>query len=225
MVEGVDSHLEDRLRKAEEAEREVSRLESIAAEAPTLRLELARTQRRQEREENKKIALDQARKEIQSAQERQADVPLTLEMVCELVSSLYSLLKDVDSHRKEATRLMGIVDRMDYEEELETGEEEQAELGRDPQGLEYLIASRHGKPRVKQLVDELDSDFGFLRDCDIDEPLKRDVADFILSHVISSERLNQERTAAADAISQDRNVPAEPPEENLIPKETVPQDN
>ena len=225
MVEGVDSHLEDRLRKAEEAESEVSRLESIAAEAPTLRLELARTQRRQEREENKKIALDQARKEIQSAQERQADVPLTLEMVCELVSSLYSLLKDVDSHRKEATRLMGIVDRMDYEEELETGEEEQAELGRDPQGLEYLIASRHGKPRVKQLVDELDSDFGFLRDCDIDAPLKRDVADFILSHVISSERLNQERTAAADAISQDRNVPAEPPEENLIPKETVPQDN
>ena len=225
MVEGVDSHLEGRLRKAEEAESEVSRLESIAAEAPGLRLELARTQRRQEREENKKIALDQARKEIQSAQERQADVPLTLEMVCELVSSLYSLLKDVDSHRKEATRLMGIVDRMDYEEELETGEEEQAELGRDPQGLEYLIASRHGKPRVKQLVDELDSDFGFLRDCDIDEPLKRDVADFILSHVISSERLNQERTAAADAISQDRNVPAEPPEENLIPKETVPQDN
>ena len=225
MVEGVDSHLEGRLRKAEEAESEVSRLESIAAEAPRLRLELARTQRRQEREENKKIALDQARKEIQSAQERQADVPLTLEMVCELVSSLYSLLKDVDSHRKEATRLMGIVDRMDYEEELETGEEEQAELGRDPQGLEYLIASRHGKPRVKQLVDELDSDFGFLRDCDIDEPLKRDVADFILSHVISSERLNQERTAAADAISQDRNVPAEPPEENLIPKETVPQDN
>ena len=225
MVEGVDSHLEDRLRKAEDAESEVSRLECIAAEAPKLRLELARTQRRQEREENKKIALDQARKEIQSAQERQTDVPLTLEMVCELVSSLYSLLKDVDSHRKEATRLMGIVDRMDYEEELETGEEEQAELGRDPQGLEYLIASRHGKPRVKQLVDELDSDFGFLRDCDIDEPLKRDVADFILSHVISSERLNQERTAAADAISQDRNVPAEPPEENLIPKERVPQDN
>ena len=190
-----------------------------------MRLELARTQRRQEREENKKIALDQARKEIQSAQERQADVPLTLEMVCELVSSLYSLLKDVDSHRKEATRLMGIVDRMDYEEELETGEEEQAELGRDPQGLEYLIASRHGKPRIKQLVDELDSDFGFLRDCDIDEPLKRDVADFILSHVISSERLNQERTAAADAISQDRNVPAEPQEANLIPKEKVPQNN
>ena len=225
MAEDVDSHLEQRLRKAEEAEYEVNRLESLAAEAPKLRLELARTQRRQEREGNKKTALDQARKEIQAAQERQTDVPLTLEMVCELVSSLYALLKDVDSHRKEATRLMGIVDRMDYEEELETSEEEQTELGRDPQGLEYLIASRHGQPRIKQLIDELDPDFGFLQDCDIEEPLKRDVANFILSHVISSERLNQEKNAATDAISQDRNVPAEPQEANLIPKEKVPQNN
>ena len=225
MAEDVDSHLEERLRKAEEAEYEVNRLESLAAEAPKLRLELARTQRRQEREGNKKTALDQARKEIQAAQERQTDVPLTLEMVCELVSSLYGLLKDVDSHRKEATRLMGIVDRMDYEEELETSEEEQTELGRDPQGLEYLIASRHGQPRIKQLIDELAPDFGFLQDCDIEEPLKRDVANFILSHVISSERLNQEKAAATDAISQDRSVPAEPQEANLIPKEKVPQNN
>ena len=54
MAEDVDSHLEERLRKAEEAEYEVNRLESLAAEAPKLRLELARTQRRQEREGNKK---------------------------------------------------------------------------------------------------------------------------------------------------------------------------
>ena len=120
---------------------------------------------------------------------------------------------------------MGIVDRMDYEEELETSEEEQTELGRDPQGLEYLIASRHGQPRIKQLIDELDPDFGFLQDCDIEESLKRDVANFILSHVISSERLNQEKTAATDAISQDRNVSAEPQESNLIPKEKVLQNN
>ena len=41
MAEDVDSHLEQRLRKAEEAEYEVNRLESLAAEAPKLRLELA----------------------------------------------------------------------------------------------------------------------------------------------------------------------------------------
>ena len=127
MVESVTSHLVDRLRRAEEAESEVNRLESLAAEAPGLRLELARTQRRQEREENKQAALNEAKKEIESAKQRQTDVPVTLEMACELVSSLYELLKQIDSHRKEATRLMGIVDRVDYEEELETGEEEQTE--------------------------------------------------------------------------------------------------
>ena len=206
------------MRKAEEAESEVNRLGSLAAEAPRLRLELARTQRRQERDGNKQAALDQAIKEIESAHERQTDVPLTLETVCKLVYSLYSLLKDVDSHRKEAMRLMGVVDRMDYEEELEAGEEEQAQMGRDPKGLEYLIASRHGQPRIKQLVDELDPDFSFLRSCDLDEPLKRDVANFILAHVISPERVNQERTAAAEAIAQDRDVPVELEEPNLVPK-------
>ena len=218
MVERIDSHLEEQLRKAEEAESEVNRLGSLAAEAPRLRLELARTQRRQERDGNKQAALDQAVKEIESAQERQTDVPLTLETVCKLVYSLYSLLKDVDSHRKEAMRLMGVVDRMDYEEELEAGEEEQAQMGRDPKGLEYLIASRHGQPRIKQLVDELDPDFSFLRSCDLEEPLKRAVANFILAHVISPERVNQERTAATEAISQDRDVPSEPEDSNLVPK-------
>ena len=113
---------------------------------------------------------------------------------------------------------MGVVDRMDYEEELEAGEEEQAQMGRDPKGLEYLIASRHGQPRIKQLVDELDRDFGFLRGCNLEEPMKRDVANFILAHVISPERVNQERTAATEAIAQDRDVPSDPEDSNLVPK-------
>jgi len=218
MVESVTSHLVDRLRRAEEAESEVNRLESLAAEAPGLRLELARTQRRQEREENKQAALNEAKREIESAKQRQTDVPVTLEMACELVSSLYELLKQIDSHRKEATRLMGIVDQMDYAEELETGEEEQTELGRDPQGLEYLIASRHGQSRIKQLIDEIDPDFAFLQNCDLDEPLKRDTANFVLGHVISPERVNQERASATEAISQDRNIPADVENSNLAPK-------
>ena len=139
-------------------------------------------------------------------------------MACELVSSLYELLKQIDSHRKEATRLMGIVDQMDYAEELETGEEEQTELGRDPQGLEYLIASRHGQSRIKQLIDEIDPDFAFLQNCDLDEPLKRDVANFVLAHVISPQRVNQERASATEAISQDRNIPADLEDSNLAPK-------
>jgi hypothetical protein len=208
MLKGLDSHIEEQLRRAEEAESEVNRLGSLAAEAPRLRVELARSQRRQERNGNSQTALEQVRREIAAAKERQAEVPLTLETVSKLVYSLYSLLKDVDAHRREALRLMGIVDRMDYEEELEAGAEEQKEMDRDPKGIEYLIASRHGQPRIKQMCDELDPDFSFLRNCDLDEPLRRDVANFIMAHVVSPERGNQDRAAASAAVSQDRNIPA-----------------
>ena len=208
MLKGLDSHIEEQLRRAEEAESEVNRLGSLAAEAPRLRVELARSQRRQERNGNSQTALEQVRREMAAAKERQAEVPLTLETVSKLVYSLYSLLKDVDAHRREALRLMGIVDRMDYEEELEAGAEEQKEMDRDPKGIEYLIASRHGQPRIKQMCDELDPDFSFLRNCDLDEPLRRDVANFIMAHVVSPERGNQDRAAASAAVSQDRNIPA-----------------
>ena len=207
MLKGLDSHIEEQLRRAEEAESEVTRLGSLAADAPRLRIELARSQRRQEREGNSQTALQQARREIAAAKERQADVPLTLETVSKLVYSLYSLLKDVEAHRREAMRLLGVVDRMDYEQELEAGEDEQRQMDRDPKGIEYLIASRHGQPRIKQLVDELDPDFSFLRNCDLDEPLRRDVANFIMAHVVSPERANQERAIASAAVSQDRSIP------------------
>ena len=207
MLKGLDSHIKEQLRRAEEAESEVNRLGSLAAEAPRLRVELARAQRRKERDGNSQTAMDQARREIVAAKERQADVPLTLETVSKLVYSLYSLLKDIDAHRREAKRLIGVVDRMDYEEELEVGQEEEAQKDRDPQGMAYLVASRHGQPRIAQLLGELDPDFSFLRNCDLDEPLRRDVANFILAHVVSPERANQERAAASAAVSQDRNIP------------------
>ncbi len=207
MLKGLDSHIEDQLRRAEEAESEVNRLGSLAAEAPRLRIELARSKRRQERDGNSQTAMEQARREIVAAKERQSDVPLTLETVSKLVYSLYSLLKDVEAHRKEAKRLIAVVDRMDYEEELEAGEDEQNQMDRDPKGVAYLIASRHGQPRIKQLLDELDPDFSFLKNCDLDEPLRRDVANFIMAHVVSPERANQEHAAASAAVSQDRNLP------------------
>ena len=72
MVESVTSHLVDRLRRAEEAESEVNRLESLAAEAPGLRLELARTQRRQEREENKPLLM-----KLKRRSNRQSSAKLT----------------------------------------------------------------------------------------------------------------------------------------------------
>ena len=106
---------------------------------------------------------------------------------------------------------------MDYEQELEAGEDEQRQMDRDPKGIEYLIASRHGQPRIKQLVDELDPDFSFLRNCDLDEPLRRDVANFILAHVVSPERASQERAIASAAVSQDRSIPQPSPAPVISP--------
>jgi hypothetical protein len=203
MVNGHDSSLQDKLRRAEEAESEVQRLGDLAAEAPNLRTELAKAQRKEERDRNRKTALEQARKENSGAADKQADVPLTLETVSKLVYSLYSLLKDVDTHRRETTRLMAIVDRMDYEQELEEGREEQIDLGRDPKGIEYLIASRHGQSRIKGMVDDLDPGFSFLRNCQLDEPLRRDVANFILAHVVAPDKTTQERPSPLAAAPQE----------------------
>ena len=203
MVNGFTSSLEDKLRRAEEAENEVHRLEMVASEAPRLRTEVARAQRQAERERNRQNAMERARLEIAAAAEKQAEVPAGLETVAKMVYSLYSFLKEIDAHRKDAYQCLAVVDRMDYEEALENGAQEQKDMGRDPQSIEYLVASRHGQARVKQLLHELDPSFSYLKGCDVDEPLRRDVANFVLAHVVSpemrpaQERVNAPRQASA----------------------------
>jgi hypothetical protein len=188
MVNTHSSGLEEKLKRAEEAANEVLRLESLASQAPLLRAEVARAQRQAERDANRKNAMERARSSVIAASKKQREVPATLETVSKMVYSLYQTLKDIDNHRKEAAQGMAIVDRMDYEEELESGGQEQQELGRDPKSIEFLVASRHGQTRIKQLLDQMDPDFSYLRGCEVDEPLRRDVANFILAHVISPAR-------------------------------------
>ena len=218
MVNGYTSSLEEKLRKAEEAENEVLRLESLASEAPQLRAEVAKAQRQDERDRNRRNAMERARAEVATASQKQGEVPATLETVAKMVFSLYSLLKEIDSHRKEANQAMAIVDRMDYEEELESGAEEQKEMGRDPKSIEFLVASRHGQTKIQQLLDQIDPDFNYLKGCDLEEPLRRDVANFILAHVVSPERAAQEKIhipappAAAPAPLTPAAPPAEPVE-------------
>ena len=203
MVNGFTSSLQEKLRQAEEAETEVQRLESVASEAPLLRAEVAKAQRQEERDLNRRSAMERAKRGIAGASEIQSEVPATLETVSKMVYSLYSLLKAIDNHRKEANQAMAIVDRMDYEEELESGAEEQQEMGRDPKSIEFLVASRHGQTRIKQMLEQLDPGFGYLKGCDVEEPLRRDVANFILAHVVSPERAAPERAV----------IPPSPPNE------------
>ena len=185
MVNTYTSGLEEKLRQAEDAADEVSRLASLASQAPLLRAEVARVQRQEERDANRKNAIEQAKRAVAAAAKKQDEVPATLETVSKMVYSLYTTLKEIDNHRKEASQAMAIVDRMDYEEEVESGGEEQQEMGRDPKSIEFLVASRHGQTRIKQLLDQMDPDFSYLRGCEVDEPLRRDVANFILANVIS----------------------------------------
>ena len=50
---------------------------------------------------------------------------------------------------------LAIADRVDYDIELEEGEEHERSLDRDTRGLAYALAARHGDAKVKQMLDEL----------------------------------------------------------------------
>ena len=63
MVNTYTSGLEEKLRQAEDAADEVSRLESLASQAPLLRAEVARAQRQEERDANRMGMLDLVRLE------------------------------------------------------------------------------------------------------------------------------------------------------------------
>ena len=75
MLSGFDSSLDSRLREAEEAEKELLRLTPVAEEAPKLRLEKAKVQKRQERDQTKNSAMRVVERSMQSATDKQTRVP------------------------------------------------------------------------------------------------------------------------------------------------------
>ena len=186
MLSGFDSSLDSRLREAEEAEKELVRLQPVAEEAPKLRLEKAKVQKRQEREHAKNSAMRIVERSMHAATEKQTRVPDLLESAGRAVQTLYTVMKELDGYRREASESMAIVDRVDYEIEVEEGEEHETSLDRDPRGLAYALAARHGDVRVKELLEEMEPGFTFLRGCDLSEPLYRDVAKFVLQHAINA---------------------------------------
>jgi hypothetical protein len=190
MVSRVSVDIQERLRKAEEAENAVMKLGGLAAEAPTLRVELARAQRQQGWDRARKNAMEECKRKMETVYEKQNRVPQALDEVSTMVSSLYHLFKEIDGGRRESLEQMAIVDRVDYEAELTDMEAEQEAMGRDPSSVEYLIASRHGYARVKKMMDETFPNFSYLKDCDMEDPMRRDVAQFILSHVVPIEEIS-----------------------------------
>ena len=187
MVNGFDESFLERLKQAETAEREMQRLQPLAAEAPQLRLQKAKAQREQERERAKNDALSKAKNATQSATAKQNRVPELLGQAARAVIELYNLIKEVDGSRRHAMEALAVADRVDYDIELEEGEEHERSLDRDTRGLAYALAARHGDAKVKQMLEELDPAFTMLRGCNLDEPLYRDVAEFVIRHAIPKE--------------------------------------
>ena len=193
MVNGneIDAGFPERLKQAESAEREMQRLQPLAAEAPQLRLQQAKAQKDEERNRAKEDALSKARFSAQAAADKQNRVPDLLVQAARTVIELYTLFKDIDSSRRQAMEALSVADRVDYDIELEEGEEHERSLDRDTRGLAYALAARHGDGRVRQMLEELDPEFSMLRGCNLDEPLYRDVANFVVRHAVPKEATPQ----------------------------------
>ena len=191
MVTRINNDLQERLRKAEEAEHAVTKLGSLgrrgSGPAPGTG----------PRPSGSRAGTAPAGTPWKNASARwrmftksRARSPRCWKKSPTMVSSLYHLFKEIDAGRREALEQMAIVDRVDYEAELTDMEAEQEAMGRDPSSVEYLIAARHGYARVKMMMEETFPNFSYLKDCDLEDPMRRDVAQFILSHVVPIEEIS-----------------------------------
>ena len=178
-----DESMQQRLKQAEMAERELERLAPLASEAETLRQKQAKAAKFADSLRRREQFNQEARQLVEAASIRQVEIPDLLNEAAQAISLLFSAMKDVSNKRRRASEALAIVDRVDYDVELaEVGEEEVA-MNRDPRGLAYALASRHGDVRVQQLLEDLDPGFHLLRNCNLNDSLHRDVAEFVAEHV------------------------------------------
>lgn len=203
MPDQFSDELTQRLRKAEEAAAYVERLESLASEAPALRERVTLLQRMQEREQHRDDALERAQTALAAANEAQGNLPEIIASAANLVNQLAITLREIDTYVREATTSLSVVDRMDYEDEMERVAEpiggEDDETARDPQSARMIIAARHGSTRVRQMIDQISPGFEVFAGCDLDAvPMRRELTTMIMAQLASeveSSRPQQRRAA------------------------------
>ena len=207
MPDQLSNELAQRLRKAEEAAAYVERLESLASEAPTLREQVTLLQRLEERERHREDAVARARVALEAANQAQGNLPAIVASAANLVNQLAETLREVDTFRREATAALSVVDRMDYEDELDRiaeppeGEDDGG-FARDPQSSRMIIASRHGSARVRQMIDAMSPGFDVFAGCDLDRvPMRRELTTMIMAQL----------TAEIEAGRPQQRRPAPPP--------------
>ena len=91
MLEISETSLVKRLRQAEEAEGDVHRMQSLAAEAPQLRVDKAKQDLQGERARERQSYVDLARKEIETAMEMQTRVPALVEQAVAVAGEITTL--------------------------------------------------------------------------------------------------------------------------------------
>ncbi len=182
-----DESMQQRLKQAEMAERELARLQPLAGEAEDLRVKRERAAKFEDSLRRREQSLAEAKQMIEAASVRQVEIPSLLDSASQAVAALFAAMKDVNTRRRRASEALSIVDRVDYDIELEEVGEEQRQYDRDPRGLAYALAARHGDARVKQMLEEMDPGFDLLRNCNMNDSLHRDVSTFVMEHVNSRE--------------------------------------
>ena len=182
-----DPTMQQRLKQAEMAERELARLQPLASEAPELRVKQERAAKFEDSLRRRDLSLAEAKQMVEAAGVRQVEIPALLDSASQAVAALFAAMKDVNTRRRRASDALAIVDRVDYDIELEEVGEEQRQYDRDPRGLAYALAARHGDARVRQLLEDMDSGFDLLRNCNMSDGLHRDVSTFVMEHVNARE--------------------------------------
>ena len=91
--------------------------------------------------------------------------------------------------------------------------EEQRQYDRDPRGLAYALAARHGDARVKQMLEDMDPGFDLLRNCNMSDALHRDVSNFVMEHVNARENTaSKSATFLKNTAIQREQQPTQEPE-------------
>ncbi len=211
MPDQFSDELTQRLRKAEEAAAYVERLESLASEAPALREQVTLLQRIEERENHREDALNRAHTALQAANEAQEQLPAIIESAANLVDQLARTLREVDTFRREATAALSVVDRMDYEDEIdqlpESTDEDDGSI-RDTQSSRMIIAARHGSTRVRQMIDAMSPGFEVFSGCNLDAvPMRRELTTLIMAQLAAE---------AEAGRPQQRRAPPPPPPVSMV---------
>lgn len=186
MPDEHSQELAQRLRKAEEAANYMERLETLALEAPSLREKFTLLQRREERDRYRQDALEHARQAVTAADDAQRNLPDLIATAADLVNQFARALREVDTFLREANTSLSVVDRMDYEDDLDEALEREkdgdAPIQRDAQSIRMLIASRHGTTRVRQMMDAISPGFDPFAGCNLDAaPMRRELVNLILA--------------------------------------------